>query len=83
MYDLGQATANIMLAATDLGIGSGHAAASDQEQARRVLGFPTATSAYLIALGTGTGGNGYIAAVGVVKMSDRDSRRGEDRRSAT
>jgi nitroreductase len=45
MYDLGQATANIMLAATDLGIGSGHAAVSDQEQARRVLGFPTATSA--------------------------------------
>src|SRR5215210_473225 len=26
MYDLGQATANIMLAATDLGIGSGHSA---------------------------------------------------------
>ena len=33
MYDLGQATTNIMLAATDLGIGSGHAAVSDQEQA--------------------------------------------------
>ena len=29
-----------MLAATDLGIGSGYAAVSDQEQARRVLGFP-------------------------------------------
>ena len=52
MYDLGQATANIMLAATDLGIGSGHAAVSDQEQARRVLGFPDGYfCAYLIGLG--------------------------------
>ena len=52
MYDLGQATANIMLAATDLGIGSGHAAVSDQEQARRVLAFPDGYfCAYLIGLG--------------------------------
>jgi nitroreductase len=52
MYDLGQATANIMLAATDLGIGSSHAAVSDQEQARRVLGFPDGYfCAYLIGLG--------------------------------
>jgi nitroreductase len=52
MYDLGQATTNIMLAATDLGIGSGHASVSDQEQARRVLGFPDGYfCAYLIALG--------------------------------
>jgi nitroreductase len=52
MYDLGQTTANIMLAATDLGIGSGHAAVSDQEQARRVLGFPDGYfCAYLIGLG--------------------------------
>ena len=52
MYDLGQATANIMLAATDLGIGSGHAAVSDQEQARRVLVFPDGYfCAYLIGLG--------------------------------
>ena len=52
MYDLGQATANMMLAATDLGIGSGHAAVSDQEQARRVLGFPDGYfCAYLIGLG--------------------------------
>jgi nitroreductase len=52
MYDLGQATVNIMLAATDLGIGSGHAAVSDQEQARRVLGFPDGYfCAYLIGLG--------------------------------
>jgi nitroreductase len=39
-YDLGQATANMMLAAADLGIGSGHSALVDQEQAQRVLGFP-------------------------------------------
>jgi len=52
MYDLGQATTNIMLAATDLGIGSGHASVSDQEQARRVLGFPDGYfCAYLIGLG--------------------------------
>jgi nitroreductase len=52
MYDLGQATANILLAATDLGIGSGHAAVSDQEQARRVLGFPDGYfCVYLIGLG--------------------------------
>lgn len=52
MYDLGQATTNIMVAAADLGIGSGHAAVSDQEQARRVLGFPDGYfCAYLIGLG--------------------------------
>jgi nitroreductase len=52
MYDLGQATTNIMLAATDLGIGSGHASVSDQEQARHVLGFPDGYfCAYLIGLG--------------------------------
>ena len=52
MYDLGQATVNIMLAAADLGIGSGHASVSDQEQARHVLGFPDGYfCAYLIGLG--------------------------------
>jgi nitroreductase len=40
MLDFGQATANMMLAAADLGIGSGHSAVRDQEQAQRVLGFP-------------------------------------------
>jgi len=51
-YDLGQATANIMLVAADLGIGSGHAAVTDQEQAQRVLGFPDGYfCAYLIGLG--------------------------------
>jgi nitroreductase len=51
-YDLGQATANIMLTAADLGIGSGHAAVSDQAQAQRVLGFPDGKfCVYLVALG--------------------------------
>ncbi len=51
-YDLGQATANTMLAAAELGIGSGHAAVTDQEQARRVLGFPDGYFClYLMALG--------------------------------
>jgi nitroreductase len=39
-YDVGQATANMMVMAADLGIGSGHSAVVDQEQAQRVLGFP-------------------------------------------
>ena len=51
-YDFGQATANMMLAAADIGIGSGHAAVTDQEQAQRVLGFPDGYQCvYLIALG--------------------------------
>jgi nitroreductase len=51
-YDLGQATMSIMLAAADLGIGSGHAAVDDQDMARRVLGLPPDRHcAYLIALG--------------------------------
>lgn len=52
MYDFGQATANMMLAAADLGIGSGHSAVADQRQAQRVLGFPDGYLAvYLIGLG--------------------------------
>lgn len=51
-YDLGQATMSIMLAAADLGIGSGHALVTDQELARRLLGFPEDRfCAWLIALG--------------------------------
>jgi nitroreductase len=51
-YDLGQATVSIMLAATDLGIGSGHSAVSDQDLARSLLRFPEDRfCAYLIALG--------------------------------
>ena len=51
-YDFGQATANMMVTAADLGIGSGHSAVVDQVQAQRVLGFPDGYFAvYLIALG--------------------------------
>jgi nitroreductase len=52
MYDLGQATAIMMLAAADLGIGSCHAGVGDQEQARCVLGFPDGyLCVYLIGFG--------------------------------
>jgi nitroreductase len=51
-YDFGQATANMMLMATDRGIGSGHSAVRDQVQAQRVLGFPDGYFAvYMIGLG--------------------------------
>jgi nitroreductase len=51
-YDLGQATMSMMLAAADLGIGSGHASVSDQDLARRILGYPEdRRCAYLIAFG--------------------------------
>ena len=51
-YDFGQATAYLMLAAADLGIGSGHAYVSDQAEARRVLGLPEDHFCpYLVALG--------------------------------
>ena len=52
-FDLGQATMSIMLAAADLGIGSGHASVHDQELARRLLGFPEDRfCAVLVSLGT-------------------------------
>jgi nitroreductase len=51
-YDLGQTTMAMLIAAADLGIGSGHSAVADQELARRVLGFPDDRyCAYLIDLG--------------------------------
>lgn len=51
-FDLGQATANIMLTAADLGIGSGHSAVEDQALARALLGLPQGRiCAYLIGLG--------------------------------
>jgi nitroreductase len=39
-YDLGQATMAMLIAAADLGIGSGHAGVGDQDLARRLLGLP-------------------------------------------
>ncbi len=51
-YDLGQATMSMMIAAADLGIGSGHAVVADQDQARRVLAMPEDREAvYLIDFG--------------------------------
>ena len=51
-YDLGQVTMTIMLAATDLGIGTGHSSCHDQDVARDVLGFPPGyRCAWLIGLG--------------------------------
>ena len=51
-YDLGQVTMSIMLAATDLGIGAGHASVAKQDLAQELLGFPgDRFCAWLIALG--------------------------------
>jgi nitroreductase len=51
-YDLGQVTMAMMLAATDLGIGSGHSAVGDQQACREILGVPdTHSCAYMLALG--------------------------------
>src|SRR6201996_6198748 len=51
-YDLGQATYAMMLAAADLGIGSGHSSVGDQEAAREILGVPAYHAvAYLIGVG--------------------------------
>jgi nitroreductase len=51
-YDHGQATMAMMIAAADLGIGSGHSSVGDQDAARRILGVPDGhTCAYMIGLG--------------------------------
>jgi nitroreductase len=51
-YDLGQATYAMTVAAADLGIGTGHAAAADQEQARATLGLPEGRFlAYVLSVG--------------------------------
>lgn len=51
-FDLGQATMMMELAATSLGIGSGHSAVGDQEMAKRILGVPSGHYvAYMLALG--------------------------------
>jgi nitroreductase len=51
-YDLGQATMAMLIAAADLGIGSGHAAVADQQLARLLLGLPEDRYlAYMIDLG--------------------------------
>jgi nitroreductase len=51
-YDLGQATYAIMLAAADLGIGTGHSSVGEQDKAREILGVPDDHHvAYLIGVG--------------------------------
>lgn len=51
-YDFGQATMSMMLAAADLGIGTGHSSVGDQDLARELLDLPADRfCAYLIALG--------------------------------
>jgi nitroreductase len=47
-YDVGQATLQMMVAAADLGIGSGHSAVGDQERAREILSFPEDRYAYIM-----------------------------------
>jgi nitroreductase len=51
-FDLGHAAMAMMVAAADLGIGSGHSAVADQDLAREVLGLPEdREAAYLIDFG--------------------------------
>jgi nitroreductase len=51
-YDLGQLTIQMMIAAADLGIGSGHTAVRDQDLFRQLLGIPDGyRGAAMIALG--------------------------------
>ena len=51
-FDLGQLTMSMMIAAADLGIGSGHAGIGDQERVRALLGHPSdRVCAYLVAFG--------------------------------
>ncbi|MBB3600775.1 nitroreductase [Mycolicibacterium sp. BK556] len=51
-YDLGQATMAMAIAATDLGVGTGHSAIGDQDKARAILGVPDGyLVAYLLGLG--------------------------------
>ena len=52
MWDLGQASQNMMLAAWELGIGSVPATVYDQDLARRLLGFPDdQTCEFLLSFG--------------------------------
>ncbi|HEY7274401.1 MAG TPA: nitroreductase family protein [Trebonia sp.] len=51
-YDLGQATYAMMLAAAELGVGTGHSSIGDQERAREILGVPDDHDVtYLIGVG--------------------------------
>ena len=51
-YDLGQATTAMTIAATDLGIGTGHSSVGEQEKARAILGVPdNHIVSYLLGIG--------------------------------
>jgi nitroreductase len=51
-YDLGQATLAMTIAATDLGVGTGHSAVGDQDRARSILGVPDGhIVSYLLGVG--------------------------------
>jgi nitroreductase len=51
-YDLGQATFAMMVAAADLGIGTGHSSVGEQDKARAILGVPdTHIVSYLLGVG--------------------------------
>jgi nitroreductase len=51
-YDVGQATMAMMIAATDLGIGTGHSSVGQQDKARAILGVPEGYQvAYLLGVG--------------------------------
>jgi nitroreductase len=51
-YDLGQVTYAIMIGAADLGIGTGHSAVGERENARLILGVPDDHDVeWLVALG--------------------------------
>lgn len=52
LYDLGQATFAMTLAAADLGIGTGHSSVGDGDRARAILGVPdTHLVSYLLGVG--------------------------------
>ena len=52
MFDVGQAVMSLMLAAADLGIGSGHSIVEDEELARSLLGYPAdRVCVHLVTLG--------------------------------
>ncbi len=52
LYDIGQASIQMMIAAADLGVGSGHSSVGDQALARQILGLPAGKLArYIIDFG--------------------------------
>ncbi|MGX7678521.1 nitroreductase family protein [Jatrophihabitans sp. DSM 45814] len=52
LYDLGQATYAMALAAADLGIGTGHSSVGDQDRARAILAVP---DSHIVAFMLGVG----------------------------